>query len=264
MKIGVFDSGLGGLFLLRSMLSSKKLRKYDFVFLGDTKHLPYGNKSQKQIYALTANAVKFLFEQGCLLVIVACNTASAQALRKIQRDYLPKYYANRKVLGVIRPTVELIRGGDVCILATNGTVKAQAYTKELKKLNPKLKVSEIAAPELVQLIENVQLAKLKLAVETYSDLIKSKNVKNLILGCTHYALIKDKFSRKIGKGIKVISQDEIVPKKLADYLSRHEEIASKLSKKQQRKFYVTRLDQNFSKTAKKWFGKKIALNLVKY
>lgn len=264
MRIGFFDSGLGGLYMLRSMLASRDMSKYDYVFLGDTKNLPYGEKSQKQIYALTAKAVQFLFDQDCGLVIIACNTSSAQALRKIQQEYLPKYYKDRKVLGVIRPTVELIRTGKVCVLATTGTVRALAYTRELKKLNPGLKVVEVAAPELVPLLESNQLAKLNKAVAKYSQIVADHKVKNLILGCTHYAVIKDKFSKKLGRGIKLISQDEIMPAKLANYLDRHPEVEKRLYKKRERKFYVTKLNKDFLDAAKKWFGEKINLNLARY
>ncbi|OGE83885.1 MAG: glutamate racemase [Candidatus Doudnabacteria bacterium RIFCSPLOWO2_01_FULL_44_21] len=263
MKIGVFDSGLGGLYLLSSMVMSKDLSKYDYVYLGDTKNLPYGEKNQRQILELTSKGVDFLFRQGCQLVIVACNTSSAQALRKIQQNFLPKYYQDRRVLGVIRPTVELIKAGDTCVIATNATVKAKAYTRELRKLNSALKISEIPAPELVPLLETNQLAKLEKAVRKYSAIIENKKVKNLILGCTHYAIIGDKFAQSLGKGIKLISQDKVVPIKLLDYLNRHPKIDKKLTKKRQRKIYVTKLSLDFAKNARTWFGQKVKLELAK-
>ena len=262
MKIGIFDSGLGGLYLLKAI--TEKLPKYDYVFLGDTKNLPYGDKTQKQVYKLTSKAVDFLFEQNCALVILACNTASVEALRKIQTEYLPKKYPNRRVLGVVVPTLEVIRVGDVCVLATLATSKSKAYSRELKKLNPKSKVYEISSPELVPLIETHQLAKLSKAVAKYSDLIQNKKVKNLILGCTHYALLKKDFATKLGSGIKVISQDEIIPAKLKDYLYEHEELEQALTKKRERKFYVTKLTKELSLSSKKWFGKKVELRLAKY
>ncbi|OGE73876.1 MAG: glutamate racemase [Candidatus Doudnabacteria bacterium RIFCSPLOWO2_02_FULL_42_9] len=261
MKIGFFDSGLGGLYLLRSMLRSK-LSKYDFVFLGDTKNLPYGEKSQEEIYELTRNAVEFLFNQGCGLVIVACNTSSAQALRKIQQKFLKSSYPDKKVLGVIRPTVELIKAGNVCVLATSSTVNAKAYTKELKNINPKLKITEIAAPELVPLIESGHLDKLSIKVKEYADLVREKKVKNLILGCTHYAIVRDEFAQHL-KGIKIISQESIVPVKLQDYLDNHPEIERNLSQRNERKFFVTKLNPTFHKSAKLWFGKKLVLTLAK-
>ncbi len=261
MKIGFFDSGLGGLYVLRAV--ARSMPQYDYVFLGDTKNLPYGDKTQKQIYDLTARAIEFLFGQGCGLVIVACNTSSAQALRKIQRIYLPKYHRDKKVLGVIRPTVELIKAGEVCVLATASTVKARAYSKELKKLNPQVKITEIAAPELVPLIESGQLAKLKQKISYYSDLVADKKVKNLILGCTHYSLYRDEFAHRL-KGVKIISQDQIIPIKLSKYLQNHPEITKQLSNKKGRQFFVTKLNQEFLNTAKKWFGKKVNLKLVKY
>ncbi len=261
MKIGFFDSGLGGLYLLRSV--ALRLPQYDYVFLGDTKNLPYGDKTQAQIYKLTAQAIEFLFNQDCQLVIVACNTSSAQALRKIQQKYLPKYYKDRKVLGVIRPTVELVKIGDTCVLATASTVKAKAYSRELKNFNSRLKITEIAAPELVPLIESGQLAKLQSKIKDYSELVKSRKVKNLILGCTHYALYRDEFSRHL-KGIKLISQDDIVPIKLSEYLEKHEEVEDKLSRNKTLKLYVTKLNKNFANNARKWFGKKVKLELARY
>lgn len=264
MKIGVFDSGLGGLFLLRSMLSSKVLSNYDFVFLGDTKNLPYGDKTQKQIYKLITNAVRFLFEQDCKLIIIACNTASAQALRKLQQEYLPKNYPDRKVLGVIRPTVESVKSGDICVLATKSTVGAKAYTKELKKIHPDLKVTEIAAPELVQLIESANLSKLKQAIAKYAIAIKRTKAKNLILGCTHYALARQIFANSLPKSIKIISQDEIIGTKLITYLTQHPEIKSKLSKHHQRTFFITKLTSNFSTSSKQWFGNQIKLHEAVY
>ena len=262
MKIGIFDSGLGGLYLLKAI--SKKLPKYDYVFLGDTKNLPYGSKSQRQIYNLTTKAVEFLFDQGCGLVIIACNTASAQALRKIQLNFLPQYASGHKVLGVIRPTVEVIKAGDTCVLATAATARAKAYTRELRNLNPKLQITELAAPDLVWLLETSQLAKLDQAVAKYSELINNRKAKNLILGCTHYAVFKDKFAKHLRPGIRLISQDEIVPQKLHDYLLRHEEIETRISRNRRRKFFVTKLDRQFLHSAKQWFGQKINLELAKY
>ncbi len=261
MKIGFFDSGLGGLYLLHAV--ARKLPQYDYVFLGDTKNLPYGDKTQDQIYRLTSKGVEYLFKHGCELVIIACNTSSAQALRKIQQMFLPKYYRDRKVLGVIRPTVELIKVGDVCVLATSSTVKARAYTKELKKINSKIKTIEIAAPELVPLIESGHLDKIKMKVEMYSGLVRNKKVKHLILGCTHYAVVADQFAENL-KGIKLISQDEIIPTKLSDYLDNHPEIKSKLSKNRRKEFYVTSLNKDFLANAKKWFGQKVQLKLAKF
>lgn len=262
MKIGFFDSGLGGLYMLRAV--AKRLPQYDYVFLGDTKNLPYGERSQKQIYKLTADAVEFLFNHNCNLVIVACNTSSAQALRKIQKEFLPKHYPDKKVLGVIRPTVELIRAGDTCILATTETVRAHAYTKELRKLNPKLKVTEIAAPELVPLIESRDFKKLDLVIAKYAKLSGRTKVRNVVLGCTHYAVIKDKFAKKLPKGVKLISQDEILPQKLHDYLKRHPEITGKLSRNKHKTFFVTKLNNQFLTSAKDWFGKKVNLKLARY
>ncbi|HTL39783.1 MAG TPA: glutamate racemase [Methylomirabilota bacterium] len=263
MKIGIFDSGLGGLFILRAL--TLKLPTYDYIFLGDTKNLPYGEKSDKEIFDLSVKAVKFLFEQGCSLVIIACNTSSAQALREIQRDYLPEKFPDRHVLGVIRPTIEEINTGDTIVLATTFTAaRARVYSKELEKIHPELKVTEIAAPELAAYIEANDLKKIRESISKYTLPLKDKVHTNLILGCTHYAVVKNLFAKKLGKGVRLISQDEIIPEKLSNYLVRHAEIERNLSKKGERTFFVTKLDEIFTANAKKWFGKKVELKLAKY
>ncbi len=156
MKIGIFDSGIGGLVIARSLIS--ELPQYDYVYLGDTKRVPYGDRSQKEIYEFTRQGLDFLFAQGCGLAILACNTASAQALRKIQREYLPRKYPDKKVLGVVIPTAEACAKYKVVgILATSSTVSSKSYVTELKKLNPKINIIQQAAPLLVPLIENNEI-----------------------------------------------------------------------------------------------------------
>ena len=257
MKIGIFDSGLGGLFILKGLLSNRALSKYDYVFLGDTKNLPYGNKSQKQIYKLAVKAIEYLFKQDCALVIVACNTASSQALRKIQQEWLPKSkYKDRKVLGVIRPTVESVikSAKRIGVIGTNRTIDSKAYLREFKDFNPNLKIFQQATPLLVPLIESGSLIKIDEVLKHH--LKQFKNIDTLILGCTHYCILKDKVRKLVGPKVKVISQDELLPEKLKSYLIRHKEITQKLSKNRQLQLNVTKL-QN-------WKVGKFKLKLVKY
>lgn len=264
MKIGIFDSGLGGLFILRSIV--KKLPEYDYIYLGDTKRLPYGNRSQKTIYEFTKMAVEYLFKNNCQLIILVCNSASSQALRKIQKTYLPEHFPKRRVLGVIVPTVEAINQDNkikrVGILATLNTVDSRVYLKEIKKINPGIKIFQQAAPLLVPLVENKGIKWSEPILKHYLKPLLKRKVDAIVLGCTHYPILKNKIRKIVGKGIKIISQDDLIPEKLADYLKRHPETKKKLEKKHQRLFLVTDITSHFKKTAKKWFGKDIQLKLT--
>ncbi|MBN2585512.1 glutamate racemase [Patescibacteria group bacterium] len=252
MKIGVFDSGLGGLILLKAIV--KKLPQYDYIYLGDTQRVPYGNRSQTTIYEFTREAVDFLFKKNCQLIIVACNTASAVALRRIQREYLPKYYSNRRVLGVIIPTAETAaKFSPVGVLATESTVNSGAFVRELKKLNPKVTVYQQSAPLLVPLVENNAIKWAKPILKDYLSPLLKRKVKGIILGCTHYPLLKSQI-KNLAPEVKIISQDEVIPAKLADYLKRHPEMGRQLSRNGRRELYVTDLTENIQVKAKSWFG----------
>jgi glutamate racemase len=262
MKIGIFDSGLGGLVIAKAIF--KKLPQYDYVYLGDTKRVPYGNRSQETVLQFTRQAVEYLFKQNCLLVILACNSASALALRKLQREWLPKHFPDRRILGVIVPTVEIVSDlklKKVGVIGTAGTVKSHIYRKELFKKAPSTKVLEQATPLLVPLVEN---GGLKYAPEILSDYLKPfrGKIDALLLGCTHYPILKKAITKLLGNRIKILSQDEIVPKKLADYLKRHPEITQKLSKQCRKKFLVTDLGQTFKQTVQKLFGKNLRLSKI--
>ncbi|MBU6447331.1 glutamate racemase [Patescibacteria group bacterium] len=262
MKIGIFDSGLGGLMIARSLIS--KLPQYDYVYLGDTKRVPYGDRSQKAIYEFTRQGLEFLFAHGCGLVIVACNTASAQALRKIQQEYLPRKHTGKKVLGVIIPTAEACaKYKSVGILATASTVSSGSYPAELKKLNTKIKIIQQAAPLLVPLIENNELKNAQPILREYLKPLLAARVQAIILACTHYPILKRQIAALAGKRVKIISQTEIIPGKLRDYLRRHNEINAKLSKRRSRKFYVTDLTPGFSHLAGVMFDGKIKLEPAK-
>ncbi len=261
MKIGVFDSGLGGLFTLKAL--AKKLPQYDYVYLGDTKRLPYGSRSHEVIYQFLKEGVDFLFSKDCALIIVACNTASAEALRELQQKYLPTAYPDKKVLGMIVPLTESCeKYSRVGLVATNATISSKAYENEFKKRAKHAKLFSLATPLLVPLIENGDKKFLPIAVKDYLKFFKEKKIEALLLGCTHYGIAKKEFQKNLPKNVVVLSQNDIVPKKTKDYLSRHPEIESKLSKNNTREFFVTDITETMKKLAEKWFGKKIAIQKI--
>jgi glutamate racemase len=265
MKIGIFDSGLGGLIIAKAI--KKHLSHYDYVYYGDTLNLPYGEKSKTQIYQFTKRGVEFLFKQNCSLVILACNTASALALRKIQQEFLPKNYPDRRVLGVVIPTLEKadknLKNKSIGVIATKATVDSKIYSKELTKIDSKTKIYEIATPELVTDIENDRVDKATKNLVGYLNILTKHKICAIILGCTHYPILKQKIRQNIGKNVKIISQDEIIPKKLTNYLKRHKEIAEKLSKNGKSEFFVSKQNEHFNVVAKRLFGKKLNFQLVK-
>jgi glutamate racemase len=265
MRIGVFDSGMGGLIILKSIV--KKLPRYDYLYLGDTKNLPYGGRSEESIHRLTLDAVKYLLKNDCKLVIIACNTASAQALRKIQQQFLPKYYPDRKVLGIIKPTVEVAaldkRTYRIGVLATASTVRSKAFVRELKKLDKNFQVFQKAAPKLVPMIENNQLQDVDKFLREYISFLLRKNIQTLILGCTHYPILKKRIRKIIGNKIRILSQDEIIADKVQNYLWRHREVNRELSKHSKKVFQVTKINDHFVSEAKNWFGPSVKLTLVK-
>lgn len=265
MKIGFFDSGLGGLFLLKK--TAKALPSYEYLFLADLKRSPYGNRSSQVVYDFTREAAEYLFKKDCQIIIVACNTASALALRKLQQEYLPAKYPGRRLLGVVVPTIEEVlkyRIKRLGVLATKATIESGVYAKEIKKLNPGIKVFQFSAPLLVPLIENNGLRWAESILRAYLKPLLAKKVSAIILGCTHYAVLKKRAQKIVGPKIKVISQDEIIPRRLVEYLARHPEIVSRLSRTGKIIFETTDLGADFCQTAKKWFGKNIDLKLVSY
>jgi glutamate racemase len=263
-KIGIFDSGLGGLIIAKAIF--KTLPQYDYVYLGDTKHVPYGNRSQGAVYEFTRQAMEFLLKQNCSLIIIACNTASAMALRRLQQEYLPAHYPQRRILGVIIPTAEEIgrRPKRIGVLATTSTVKSHAYKKEVNKINRAVKIVEQAAPLLVPMIENNALESADAILKSYIQPMVKAKVDDILLGCTHYPILKNRIKKIVGKKIKIISQEEIIPKKLKDYLQRHPEIEKRLSKKRSRIFEITDKNTNFDAVANTLFGKKLKFKLVSY
>ena len=262
-SIGVFDSGFGGLDVLREIV--KQLPEYNYIYLGDTARMPYGSRSQEAVYSFTKQAVNFLFGQGCSLIILACNTASSEALRKIQQNYLAKHFTKRRVLGVIIPTaesaVEQTKNNRLGVIATEATVASRVFEKELKKLNPKIKVYQRACPLLVPIVEageqNSKIA--DLALEKYLGPLIKSNIDTLILGCTHYGLLKNKIRKIMDNNVNIVAEGKIVAKKLKDYLIRHPEIENTLDKNQKSKikFFTTDLTEKSKALGSQFFGKTI-------
>ena len=252
MKIGIFDSGLGGLIIARAI--QKKMPEYDYVYYGDTKRVPYGNKSHQAVFEFTREAIDHLFhKENCALIIVACNTASARALRRIQKEYLSKNFKDRKVLGVLIPAAEeASKYKRVGILATTGTVNSNTFPAEIKKLNKQTKAFQNPAPMLVPLIEAGEKELAKPFLVKYLKPFQNKKLDALVLGCTHYPILKKEIKKLLPK-TRIISQDEIIPSKLKDYLTHHPEIAKKLSQKRTVKFITTDTTTETNTLIKKWF-----------
>ena len=236
--IGVFDSGFGGLTVLQAFIH--ELPEYDFIYLGDNARTPYGNKSLNVIYEYTRQAVEFLFRNGSRLIILACNTASAKALRKIQQEWLPFHYPDRRVLGVVIPlaevAVETSRHGCIGVIGTRSTIESKVYEQELLKLDQNLSIYGQACPLLVPLVEEDWVGKPEttMILKKYLRPLKSYSIDTLILGCTHYPFLKKYVERIIGKNCHVLDAPGIVAYKLVDYLRRHPEIDEKLLKNRQR------------------------------
>lgn len=250
MKIGVFDSGLGGLTILKALL--KELPQYNYVYLGDNARVPYGNRSPETIYQFTKEAVEFLFKKNCQLIIIACNTSTSTSLHRIQQEYLQKFFPGRKVLGVIKPVVEEVIGKKIGVIGTKATVNSGAFTREIKKVLPNSQVFQQACPLLVPYIEDSGRNKkiLNLILEEYLQELKKKNIDSLLLACTHYEIIKDEIQKIIGPKARVISEGDIVAKKLKDYLNRHPEVEKKLEKKKHVSYFFTDPNQDNDKLMK--------------
>ncbi len=265
--IGIFDSGYGGLTILDEI--RKKMPQYDFLYLGDNARSPYGTRSFEVVYKFTLQCVEYLFSQGCELVILACNTASAKALRTIQQKVLPKKYPKKRVLGVIRPTVEAVneftQSKEVGLFATNGTVTSNSYPLEIEKLYADIKVHSVACPMWVPLIENGEhLDKgADFFVKKYCDKLtqKSDKIDTVILGCTHYPLLKNKI-REVVPQVKIISQGSIVAEKLIDYLKRHTEMDIRCSKNGVVEYLTTENVDKFISSATTFLSEKIVARQI--
>jgi len=261
--IGVFDSGYGGLTVLKEITA--KLPQYDYIYLGDNARSPYGTRSFETVYEYTLQSVKWFFNQGCPLVILACNTASAKALRTIQQNDLPKIDASKRVLGVIRPTTEVIgeftKTGSVAILATNGTVISNSYPIEIEKFYPGIKVFQEACPMWVPLVENNEYnspgADYFIQKNINNLLQQSADIDTILLACTHYPLLMDKIKKAVPPNVTVLSQGEIVAHSLEVYLQKHPEMEEKCSKTGQISFFTTDSPEDFDNHAAVFYGKPV-------
>ena len=261
--IGVFDSGYGGLTVLKEIV--KKLPQYDYIYLGDNSRAPYGNRSFETVYHYTLQCVQWLFNQGCPLVILACNTASAKALRTIQQNDLPRIAPDKRVLGVIRPTSEIIgqytKNNKVGILATKGTVQSQSYMIEINKFFPHIQVEQEACPMWVPLVENKEHehhgADYFIRKNVGELLKKDRDIDTILLACTHYPLLKKKIEEYVPVDVTILSQGEIVANSLADYLERHPEMEQQIGQFAQRSFYTTDDTADFNSQAETFFGEPV-------
>lgn len=261
--IGVFDSGYGGLTILREI--RHLLPGYDYLYLGDNARAPYGTRSFDIVYEFTRQAVEELFNRGCHLVILACNTASAKALRSIQQHILPVIDPARRVLGVIRPTVEILgktsRSRHIGLLATPGTVRSHSYTMEVEKLNPDMKVTEMACPMWVPLVETGESDSpgADYFVKKYIDAILAEDpeIDTLILGCTHYPLLLPKIRKYTPDNVTILPQGQLVAESLADYLHRHPEIEDKCTKNGSVEFLTTESPEKFDSLASLFIDDKV-------
>ena len=266
--IGVFDSGYGGLTVLREI--RRTLPQYDYLYLGDNARAPYGTRSFDVVYEFTLQAVRHLFEQGCHLVILACNTASAKALRSIQQNDLPQLDPQRRVLGVIRPTVEVVgemsKSRHVGIMATEGTIRSHTYELELAKLCPDIQVTGEACPMWVPLVENEEYdspgADYFVRERIENLLRRDPLIDSVILGCTHYPLLLGKIRQFMPQGVRIIEQGSYVAESLRSYLARHPEMETRLTKGGSARFLTTEQAEAFRSKAAVFMGHPIEAERV--
>lgn len=268
--IGVFDSGYGGLTILRSL--RRAMPDADFFYLGDNARAPYGTRSFETVYRFTLEAVEYLFSHGCHLVILACNTASSKALRSIQQRNLPRIDPSRRVLGVIRPTVEAVgnysRNGHIGLVGTPGTVASRSYDIEISKAYPGFRLSSRACKLWAAIVEAKEADQAGADWYVRNDLEElfkeDPDIDTLILGCTHYPLLIDKIRRYIPKGVKILSQGEIVAASLIDYLRRHPEMDAKITRGGHTRYLTTEEASSFSELATMFMGHTVQAEKISY
>lgn len=264
--IGVFDSGFGGLVVLREFL--QLLPEYDYLYLGDNARIPYGTRSDRVVLRFTEQALNYLFRQGCRLIILACHTASAKALRTIQQVYLPAKYPEHRVLGVLIPTVEEAlarsRARRIGVIATEGTVSSGSFELELQKLDPRVEVFQQACPLLVPLIEEgeQEWEGTDMILRRYLKPLQTARVDTLILGCTHYSILKERIQALMGEDRTLICSGQVTAVKLVDYLGRHPEIEALLSRGRTRRYLTTDLTPRFQQLAGLFMGRPIDSEVV--
>lgn len=268
VRVGIFDSGFGGLTIHRAI--RERLPQYDYVYLGDNARTPYGHRSFETVYRFTAEAVRFLFARDCALIVIACNTASARALRTVQQRLLPELHAERRVLGIIRPSVEALAAGaagrSVALWGTPGTVSSESYLLELAKLRPELPLVQVACPLLVPLVENGELCGpgLEYYLRKYwaETVARAPEVEALLLACTHYPLLAARIREVVRPDVRLLAQGEIVAPSLADYLRRHPEIESRLSRGAGTEYLTTDTSASFDRLAELFLGHAVASQRV--
>lgn len=266
--IGVFDSGYGGLTILKEIRN--RLPQYDYIYLGDNARAPYGPRSFDVVYNFTLQSVRFLFAQGCPLVILACNTASAKALRSIQQNDLPEIDPSRRVLGVIRPTVEhlgeISKTGHIGVLGTCGTVRSRSYDMEIAKLYPQFTVNSQACPMLVPIVENHESDSpgADYFVDKYVEALfdARSDIDTVLLACTHFPILYDKIRRAVPDNARVVCQGGIVAESLADYLNRHPEMEQRLQRGAECRFLTTENPESFSSLARIFLEEHVTVNHV--
>ena len=261
MKLGIFDSGLGGVLIAKAL--HERFPDIDKIYLGDTLNLPYGSRSEEAIYHASKNCIDRLFAMDCQIVIMACNTASARALRRLQREYLPQNYPDRRILGVVVPTVEaaIERGyKNLAVIGTDYTIGKAIYSDELHKIDPSIKIFEKRTPLLVPLIENDGDQYIEAVLNDYLAFMHEENYDALLLGCTHYVHLKDRIREKYS--FDVFSQDEIIPEKLASYFERTPNMHDALDKNGDTRFYVSDLTSRYAENASALFGQDITVQLM--
>lgn len=260
MQIGVFDSGLGGLLVTAAI--ARSLPDHDLLYLGDTARVPYGGRSQEVIHRYVSEALGWHFDQDCALVILACNTASAEALRRSQQEYLPRHYPERRVLGMIIPSAEAVfeagTARRIGVIGTSATVESGAYEREIRRICPEVEVVSQATPLLVPLVENDGLEFAGPILDRYLDPLLDCDT--LVLGCTHYAALKPLISERFSG--RLVSQDEIIPPKLIDYLHRHPEMDAQLGRNGRRRFCVTDITSGACAMADRLFDGNVELEKV--
>jgi glutamate racemase len=264
--IGFFDSGFGGLSIVRDI--KKRIPRYSLLYLGDNARTPYGSRGPELIHRYTLEGVIELFDRGAELVVLACNTSSSVALRKIQQEFLPARHPAKRVLGIVIPTAEEVAGSSktkvIGILATEATVASQGYPQEIHKIDPCVVVHQQACPLLVPMIESGELENAEGTAGKYIEslLMQDRRIDTILLGCTHYALIEDVIRRVVPAGIQVISQGTIVADKLADYLNRHPEIEQRLDTSGNESFLTTKYSERIHRLGTQFYGKPIVIEAV--
>lgn len=265
-KIGFFDSGLGGLSIMRRVVD--QLPQYNYVYLGDTAHKPYGPKPAAEIRGYAKAGIGFLFDQGCELVIVCCNTAAAQALSFIQRQFLPQSAPNHHVLGVIVPAAEAAvmatKNNRIGVIATQGTVDARAFGEEIQKIRPEATVYQQAAPELVSLIEAGlhRGAEMQMMLRHYLQALQASSIDTLVLGCSHYELIADQIANVMAPQVTLVHEGPVVADRTQDYLYRHPDLSHKLITGGERRFCYTSNADVFAGLSQEFFGSPISAEEV--